>query len=477
MRLALKLLSSLAFFTLVALLGSAYLEHRHRDELLAMDIEAEGRLAGALRAVVQRVCDFAGPDGAREVVQTLNANTPRREIRWLAPNDVPQIPGRDLRAELDAHMASGEPIWIHWPDEKGEPLRYLYIPVSHGGKPLAVIETSQSMAPRSAYVVRSQVQTAAVGFIVLGLSGALAAILGRRLIARPIQAITMSVRALGNGEYVPCAVARRRDELGGLASELSALGERLAERERMRHDDRLRTVGQLASGVAHELGTPLSVVAVRARLIASGEATGAEAVTNATAILEQAERMTRLVRQLLDYSRRSTGTATLIDLRQAALQTVEMLEPIAKSRGVTLVPTCEPGTTEVRFDAAQLQQVLTNLVLNGIQAMTTGGRLEIATGCGPIAGPGLAGWRAARCWIRVTDEGPGIPPEEMPHLFEPFYTTKPAGEGTGLGLAVAQAIIEEHAGWIAVKSDPGRGTTFTVYLPPASEDLHKRLAS
>jgi signal transduction histidine kinase len=476
MRLALKLLSSLAFFTVVALVGSAYLEHRHRDELLAMDIEAEGRLAGALRAVVQRVCDLAGPDGAREVVETLNENTPRK-IRWLAPNDIPQIPGRNLRAELAGRMKTGEPIWVHWPDGNGEPVRYLYIPVAHAGKPLAVIEASESMAPRSAFMMRTHVQTAAVGFIVLGLSGALAAILGRRLIGRPIQAMAMSVRALGNGEFVPCAVARRHDELGSLASELSALGERLAERERMRHDDRLRTVGQLASGVAHELGTPLSVVSVRARLIASGEATGAEAMTNATAILEQSERMTRLVRQLLDYSRRSTGSATVIDLREAALRTVEMLEPLAKSRGVMLVAECESGTNDVHADPAQLQQVLTNLVLNGVQAMPAGGKLEIATGRSPASAPGQVGRSAERCWIRVTDEGQGIAPEELPRLFEPFYTTKPAGEGTGLGLAVAQAIVEEHGGCITVKSQPGRGTAFTVYLPPASAADDRRLAS
>jgi signal transduction histidine kinase len=477
MRLALKLLSSLAFFTLVVLLGSAVVAHRHRGELLAMDVEAEGRMAGALRAVVLRVCDLAGPEAAHDVVETLNANS-ARQIHWLAPNEVPHVPGRDLRAEVAAHMDTGEPVWVYWPDPKtAEPIRYLYIPIAHGGRPLAVIEASESMAPRSAYLMRNHVQTAAVGFIVLGLSGALAAILGRRLIAKPIQAITMSVRALGDGQVVPCAVGRSRDELGSLASELSVLGERLAERERMRHDDRLRTVGQLASGVAHELGTPLSVVAVRARLIASGEATGAEAVANATAILEQAERMTRLVRQLLDYSRRSTGTATTVDLRQAALQTVEMLEPLAKSRGVMLVAACEPGKSEVRADAAQLQQVLTNLALNGIQAMSAGGRLEIATGRTPVARPGYAVRRTECCWIRITDEGPGIPTDQLAHLFEPFYTTKPAGEGTGLGLAVAQAIVEEHAGWIAVKSEPGHGTTFTVYLPPASDAADKRLAS
>jgi signal transduction histidine kinase len=187
--------------------------------------------------------------------------------------------------------------------------------------------------------------------------------------------------------------------------------------------------------------------------------------------------MTRLVRQLLDYSRRSTAIATTVDLRQAALQTVEMLEPLAKSRSVMMVAACEPETSEVCVDASQLQQVLTNLVLNGIQAMPAGGKLEIATGRTPAAAPGYPGRGTESCWIRISDEGPGIPAEELAHLFEPFYTTKPAGEGTGLGLAVAQAIVEEHGGHIAVKSEPGHGATFTVYLPPAADDAQKRLAS
>jgi signal transduction histidine kinase len=468
MRLALKLLSSLAALTLIALACLAVSAHWHQDDLLAMDLEAEGRMAATLRAVVIRICDLAGPDAVRDVVQTINTNSPRN-VRWLRPDEVPQMPGRDLPAEVDARMETGEPVWVHWPDEKtGEPVRYLYIPVADHGKKLGVVEASESMAPRAAFVKRGHIQTAAVGFVVLGLSGALAVILGRRLIGRPIDAITMTVRSFGNGHYVPPTVPAGRDELGTLATELTVLGERLAERERMRHDDRLRTVGQLASGVAHELGTPLSVVSVRARLIASGEATGAEAIANANAILEQSERMTRLVRQLLDYSRRSAGVPTTVDLRHAALQAVEMLEPLAKARGVTLIAASEAnGPLEVRGDAAQLQQVLTNLVLNGVQAMSAGGRLEIASGREP-SGPGPRGRNGERCWIRVTDEGPGIAADELSHLFEPFYTTKPAGEGTGLGLAVAQAIVEEHGGSIAVRSDPGHGAVFTVYLPTAA---------
>src|SRR5437660_3877963 len=112
-----------------------------------MDVEAEGRMALALRAVVLRVCGRAGPEAAHDVVETLNANSPR-QIHWLAPNEVPHVPGRDLRAEVDAHMGTGEPVWAYWPDPKtGEPIRYLYIPIAHRGRPLAVIEASESMAP------------------------------------------------------------------------------------------------------------------------------------------------------------------------------------------------------------------------------------------------------------------------------------------------------------------------------------------
>ena len=219
MRLALKLLSSLAVMTVVVLGLAAWAEHHRQEELLSMDLETEARLAGVLHALVLRVCDLDGPQSARAVIETVNESLPARNIRWLEPDRVPQIPGRDLSAEITANMPTGKPLWVHWPNDDGELLRYVYIPVAHAGKPLAVIEASQSMEQRHHYMAQTRVQTAAVGLLVLALSGALAAILGRRLVAQPVAALARSVRTLADGgEFVPPVMHGRRDELGSLAA-------------------------------------------------------------------------------------------------------------------------------------------------------------------------------------------------------------------------------------------------------------------
>src|SRR5262249_50549342 len=169
-------------------------------------------------------------------------------------------------------------------------------------------------------------------------------------------------------------------ELGKLPHELNRVNERIVARERLQHADRLQTIGQLASGVAHELGTPLSIIGVRAGLIASGEAAGREAQTSAEAILEQAARMTAIVRQLLDYARRQRPPMGLIDFRQVVSACLAILEPLTeKQEGrVELVLPDQP--VFVRGDKTQLQQVVTNLAMNGVHAMTAGGRLRVEVG-------------------------------------------------------------------------------------------------
>ena len=307
--------------------------------------------------------------------------------------------------------------------------------------------------------------------VVLLLSGLLAAALGAWLVERPVAVIGQSVRALGDGRAQPPHARDRRDRLGELSKEPNAVSERIVKCERLQHADRLQTIGQLASGVAHELATPLSVIGVRARSIASGEVTGREAQANAAAILDQAARMTAIVRQLLDYVRRQRSPMGPIDFGQMVSGSMAMLEPLAEKQDVRVDLVLPEQPVLVRGDKTQLQQVVTNLAMNGIQAMTAGGRLRVEVGQAPASAPAPHGRATADgIWLRVTDEGPGIATEHLPHVLEPFYTTKPVGEGTGLGLAVVQNIVHEHGGRVTAKNDPVAGACFTVSLAAVREE-------
>jgi len=223
--------------------------------------------------------------------------------------------------------------------------------------------------------------------------GALALLLGGWFVGRPIKALVGKARRIGAGDLAGPLTLGQRDEIGELGAEMNAMCDRLAAAaadlraateakigvlEQLRHADRLSTVGKLASGIAHELGTPLNVVSGRARMVAGGELTPAETRECADIIVTQAQRMTRIIRQLLDFARRRSAHKSPEDLGNVARQTVSLLLPIAEKRGVSLVLDGDEGaalTAEV--DVGQLQQALTNLIVNGVQAMPRGGTLTV----------------------------------------------------------------------------------------------------
>ena len=154
------------------------------------------------------------------------------------------------------------------------------------------------------------------------------------------------------------------------------------------------------------------------------------------------------------------------DVRELVKDTVELLGPLADKRSVALVLAPAEDDAQASVDGGQIQQVVTNLVMNAVQAIPAGGtvnlRVERERGIAPAdVGGGEAEWLC----LKVADDGEGISPEDLPHVFEPFFTTKDIGEGTGLGLAVTYGIIREHGGFIAVESKVHQGTTFSVFLP------------
>lgn len=250
-----------------------------------------------------------------------------------------------------------------------------------------------------------------------------------------------------------CCAVWVNDRLHGYVDKERTLRETAVAQ--LRHAERLNVIGKLAAGIAHELGTPLSIVGGHAQMIAGGEVTGDAALASARSIDAEATRMSAIVRQLLDFARRKGPEGTSCDPNAIAHRCASLLAPMAERARVSCDVREEPDVLAL-IDEASLQQVVTNLAVNAIQAMPDGGALSIEVSRRPD-----------HIQIDVADTGTGIPAEVEAHLFEPFVTTKAPGDGTGLGLAVVHGIVVDHRGWITVATG-AHGTTFSIHLQQAA---------
>ncbi len=223
--------------------------------------------------------------------------------------------------------------------------------------------------------------------------------------------------------------------------------------EQLRKTERIAELGTLASGMAHEIGTPMNVILGRAEYLL--QRTADEGMKKGLAtIVTQIERITKVMNQLLAFARRKTPERRAVDLGEIVEDSLEMFqERIAHSR-ITVEKAIEADIPSVQADRDQLIQVLINLMVNSLHAMPDGGTLRLS----------LNRERGHVC-LGVSDTGHGMPEETRSKVFEPFFTTKDFGKGTGLGLTVAKGIIEEHGGTITVESVVGKGSTFWIRLP------------
>ena len=295
-------------------------------------------------------------------------------------------------------------------------------------------------------------------------------LVAQRVVTRPLGEITAAALRVSAGEQgVRVPVPARGDEVALLAGALDDMilrldQEREAERElaeKLRRAERLSLAGTLAAGVAHEVNNPLAAVSSLVQLVAERAPEGDPSRAMLHEALGQIDRISGALRELMDLARPAPRARARLRLAEVVQRTARLARFDRRFRRIDLRLEAPPGGPQVEADADQLGQVLLNLLLNAADALDgRPGRVVVTVE--PRPGEAL---------LRVEDSGPGIAPEVQARLFEPFFSTKPAGQGTGLGLAVCRDLVREHGGRIELRSEPGRGTTVEVTLPAAPEEV------
>jgi two-component system NtrC family sensor kinase len=259
------------------------------------------------------------------------------------------------------------------------------------------------------------------------------------------------------------------DELGTLADSFNRMAGALQEREeelqefaktKIMESERLALIGQLAAGVAHELNNPLQGIVTYSHLLLESVPSDEACRPNLEKIVTQAGRCSEIVRGLLDFSRQRKSNKTLYDVNKVLRQCMSLLENQAIFQNIQVRRSLAQDLPMTVLDPSQLERVFMNIIINAAEAMEGRGVLRLSTK-----------FDAATQAIEVTfaDTGPGITEENLKRIFSPFFTTKDAGHGVGLGLAISYGIVKDHKGNITVQSGPGGGAVFTVTLPVIPE--------
>ncbi|CAN5923980.1 hypothetical protein BH11MYX4_BH11MYX4_06280 [soil metagenome] len=472
MRLTIKLVVWFFVCVVLALGINGFVGVRGELERYESDLAARHVVMGlVLREAFAEVMDSDGEGRAVSVLDYTDKRFHLVDIRWvhLEP-DAPVERRPHISLSRLAPLLSDREV-----HDKADGKLRSYVPMHIGGRSLSALEFSEPLDGERAVVRHAILRELRAVAVVAFAVGIAAALLGILLVARPMRRLVEQARRIGQGDLSPMPTSmRKNDEIAELGREMNAMCTQLADAqtarlkalEQLRRAERLSTVGKLASGLAHELGTPLNVITLRAKAIAQGRAQGERAQEAATSIAGQAIRMTNLVRQLLDFARRKAPHRDIVDVEELACRTADLVETVAAEAGVRFEVHMAGAVPKIRGDASQLEQVLTNLFVNAIHAMPKGGAVHVSTSLVTTTPPAdLGGAAGDYLQVSVRDEGTGITSETLPHLFEPFFTTKDVGEGTGLGLAVCYGIVRDHGGWIDVKTAVGQGSEFSMYLP------------
>ncbi len=457
---------------------------RERDLLETQMRRHHYAIAQPLAVMVGESWDDLGEVYAYSLVESSNEADERVRIRWVwTEAESPERIRPEAPDGTGSQLARGMAVsWVD-PDQIGAGRLYTYVPVVLDEDRIGALELSESFARQEAYLADSRRRIVETTLLILLMAAALAWATGLAFIARPVEALIERARAIGRGDLEATIELEGHGELTELAREMNWMSvqlltarkrleeesqARLAALKQLRHADRLKTVGTLSAGLAHELGTPLNVISMRSQMIEDGEVEGDAIQKNASIITTQTDRISKIIRKLMDFARVRSLQAEKIRVTSVVDEARQLVEPMAAKKRVTMNLDGPDEELVAVIDADQFVQVMTNLLVNAIHACEDagGGNVDITVRSVERIHPDESSDRLRPyVAVQVADDGVGIADDDLEQVFEPFFTTKPVGEGSGLGLSVSYGIAREHGGWIEVESSYGEGTTFTVVLP------------
>jgi two-component system NtrC family sensor kinase len=388
---------------------------------------------------------------------------------WYAPGGFPSklVPGS---GQIELAKAIGSVEFEGWIGKRYWFYRLVRLDVAPHAKPVYLL-VAQDWTNISEDLRERMLISVMAALVVVAVIATIIPYVVRRYVSNPLAELSRKVmrfskdgeldRSLNGDELKLLTQEFRRldDQLMNARADLMKRHEReLALERQLQRAGRLATIGTLASGLAHEIGTPMGVIRGRAEFLLYGQPEPAMNREGLQIIINQIDRISRIVRMLLDYARERKSVRVVCDVRPVVEHALSLTETEAKGRGITIKADLGDQTIPMKCDADQLQQVFINLIMNALDAMTPeGGSLEVRA---TIENENAA--RIAK--ISFEDTGPGVPLENRARVFDPFFTTKEPGKGTGMGLAVSQSIVRDHEGEIALQIGPA-GTRFTISIP------------
>jgi two-component system NtrC family sensor kinase len=333
-----------------------------------------------------------------------------------------------------------------------------------GKKVLGVVDISMSLRDVDRETQAGQNRMLLFGVVAIASVSLMIYLLVNQIVLKPTHEIVAATRKVAAGDLNYKIALNKRDEIGQLASSFNEMTQKLSEAQRQVYQSqKLAAVGQLAAGVAHEINNPLTGVLSYSSFLLKRAQDKPEFKEDLEVIVRETKRCRGIVQGLLDFARQSPPEKHDSDIGEIFERAIRIVQTQIDPLRVELKKDVRADLPKIYADANQIQQVLVNLLLNANDAMGENGGTLMLTA--QLAEDGAtAPAQHEKIEIRVSDTGCGIAPENLPKIFDPFFSTK-GPKGTGLGLAVAWGIVEKHNGRIEVESEAGKGTTFRILLP------------